>query len=87
MDPRCRAEDRGDQLVLHSAYSSCGMTMAENVVTNEVRAGTGKGTAYWVPSSGASVIGGAEDLWGEGGGVLGRKTRPGQPGLAPPPHL
>ncbi|KAK1334107.1 hypothetical protein QTO34_005107 [Cnephaeus nilssonii] len=36
LDPRCQAEDRGDQLVLHSAYSSCGMKVTENVVTNEV---------------------------------------------------
>ncbi|XP_054582735.1 endoglin [Eptesicus fuscus] len=36
LDPRCQAEDRGDQLVLHSTYSSCGMKVTENVVTNEV---------------------------------------------------
>ncbi|XP_040487875.1 endoglin isoform X1 [Ursus maritimus] len=35
-DPRCHAEDRDDQLVLRSAYSSCGMKVTENVVRNEV---------------------------------------------------
>uniref|UniRef100_G1PMZ6 Endoglin n=1 Tax=Myotis lucifugus TaxID=59463 RepID=G1PMZ6_MYOLU len=36
LDPRCQAEDRGDQLVLHSTYSSCGMKVTESVVNNEV---------------------------------------------------
>lgn len=36
LDHRCQAEDRGDQLVLHSAYSSCGMRVTESVVSNEV---------------------------------------------------
>ncbi|CAK6433590.1 unnamed protein product [Pipistrellus nathusii] len=39
LDPGCQAEDRGDQLVLHSTYSSCGMKVTDNVVTNEVVVG------------------------------------------------
>lgn len=35
-DPSCQAEDRGDQFVLRSAYSNCGMEVTENVVNNEV---------------------------------------------------
>ncbi|XP_045878232.1 endoglin isoform X1 [Meles meles] len=35
-DPSCQAEDRDDQFVLRSAYSSCGMQVTENVVRNEV---------------------------------------------------
>ncbi|KAM5259056.1 endoglin isoform 2-T2 [Hipposideros larvatus] len=35
-DPSCQAEDRGDQFVLHSAYSNCGMQVTESVVSNEV---------------------------------------------------
>uniref|UniRef100_A0A671FCS2 Endoglin n=1 Tax=Rhinolophus ferrumequinum TaxID=59479 RepID=A0A671FCS2_RHIFE len=34
-DPSCQAEDRGDQFVLRSAYSNCGMEVTENVVNNE----------------------------------------------------
>ncbi|XP_016066497.1 PREDICTED: endoglin [Miniopterus natalensis] len=36
LDPSCQAEDRGDQFVLHSTYSNCGMKVTENVVNNEV---------------------------------------------------
>ncbi|XP_015422546.1 PREDICTED: endoglin isoform X1 [Myotis davidii] len=36
LDPSCQAEDRGDQLVLHSAYSSCSMKVTGSVVNNEV---------------------------------------------------
>ncbi|XP_011362548.1 endoglin [Pteropus vampyrus] len=36
LDPSCRAEDRDDQWVLRSAYSTCGMELTENVVSNEV---------------------------------------------------
>lgn len=36
LDPSCQAEDRGDQLVLHSTYSNCGMKVMDNVVHNEV---------------------------------------------------
>lgn len=39
LDPRCQAEDRGDQLVLHSTYSGCGMRVTDSVVTNEVVVG------------------------------------------------
>ncbi|ELK07222.1 Endoglin [Pteropus alecto] len=35
LDPSCRAEDRDDQWVLRSAYSTCGMELTENVVSNE----------------------------------------------------
>uniref|UniRef100_A0A673UGM8 Endoglin n=1 Tax=Suricata suricatta TaxID=37032 RepID=A0A673UGM8_SURSU len=35
-DPSCQAEDRDDQFVLRSPYSSCGMKVKENVVNNEV---------------------------------------------------
>uniref|UniRef100_A0A2K5XXR8 Endoglin n=1 Tax=Mandrillus leucophaeus TaxID=9568 RepID=A0A2K5XXR8_MANLE len=35
-DPSCQAEDRGDQFVLHSAYSSCGMEVTANMISNEV---------------------------------------------------
>lgn len=35
-DPSCQAEDRDDQFVLRSTYSSCGMAVTENVVSNEV---------------------------------------------------
>lgn len=35
-DPNCQAEDRGDQFVLSSAYSNCGMEVTKNVVSNEV---------------------------------------------------
>lgn len=65
MDARCQAEDRGDQLVLRSAYSSCGMKVTESVVNNEVRAGAGKGAASWEAPSGTSLIFWAEGLWGE----------------------
>nr|KAF6484206.1 endoglin [Rousettus aegyptiacus] len=36
LDPSCQAEDRDDQLVLRSAYSTCDMELTENVVSNEV---------------------------------------------------
>ncbi|XP_054440310.1 endoglin [Pteronotus mesoamericanus] len=36
LDPRCQAEDAGDQFVLHSTYSNCGMQVTENVINNEV---------------------------------------------------
>lgn len=35
-DSSCQAEDTGDQFVLHSTYSSCGMKVIENVINNEV---------------------------------------------------
>ncbi|XP_066223169.1 endoglin isoform X1 [Saccopteryx leptura] len=35
-DATCQAEDRDDQFVLRSAYSSCGMEMSGSVVSNEV---------------------------------------------------
>ncbi|XP_005004069.2 endoglin isoform X1 [Cavia porcellus] len=35
-DPTCRAEDGGEQLVLRSNYSSCGMKMTPHVVSNGV---------------------------------------------------
>lgn len=35
-DSSCQAEDIGDQFVLHSTYSSCGMKVVENVINNEV---------------------------------------------------
>ncbi|TKC38111.1 hypothetical protein EI555_002045 [Monodon monoceros] len=35
-DSSCQAEDRDDQLVLRSGYSSCGMIVTENVISNEV---------------------------------------------------
>lgn len=35
-DPSCQAEDTGDQFVLHSTYSSCGMKVIEHVINNEV---------------------------------------------------
>ena len=41
-DSSCQAEDRDDQFVLRSGYSSCGMTVTENVISNEVRAVVGK---------------------------------------------
>lgn len=41
------------------------MKVTGSVVNNEVRAGAGKGAAYWVPPSGTSLIFGADGLWGE----------------------
>lgn len=41
-DPNCRAEDSDGQFVLRSTYSTCGMQVTENVVSNEVRAGVGE---------------------------------------------
>ncbi|XP_012576899.1 PREDICTED: endoglin [Condylura cristata] len=35
-DPNCQATDRDGQLVLHSAYSDCGMKVTENMINNEV---------------------------------------------------
>ncbi|KAF6124118.1 endoglin [Phyllostomus discolor] len=35
-DSSCQAEDTGDQFVLHSTYSSCGMKVIEHVINNEV---------------------------------------------------
>ncbi|KAM5332137.1 endoglin [Glossophaga mutica] len=35
-DSSCQAEDTGDQFVLHSTYTSCGMKVTESVVNNEV---------------------------------------------------
>lgn len=35
-DPNCRAEDSDGQFVLRSTYSTCGMQVTENVVSNEV---------------------------------------------------
>ncbi|XP_007471804.1 PREDICTED: endoglin [Lipotes vexillifer] len=35
-DSSCQAEDRDDQLILRSGYSSCGMIVTENVISNEV---------------------------------------------------
>lgn len=35
-DPRCQARERGSQLVLHSAFSDCGMEVTEHVINNEV---------------------------------------------------
>ncbi|XP_024418215.2 endoglin [Desmodus rotundus] len=35
-DSSCQAEDTGDQFVLHSTYSNCGMKVIENVINNEV---------------------------------------------------
>ncbi|XP_057579148.1 endoglin isoform X2 [Hippopotamus amphibius kiboko] len=35
-DTSCQAEDRDDQFVLSSGYSSCGMVVTETVVSNEV---------------------------------------------------
>ncbi|NIG59994.1 endoglin isoform X2 [Pontoporia blainvillei] len=35
-DSSCQAEDRDDQLILRSGYSSCGMIVTENMISNEV---------------------------------------------------
>ncbi|XP_040338346.1 endoglin [Herpailurus yagouaroundi] len=35
-DPSCQAEDRDEQFVLRSTYSSCGTEVTDNVVSNEV---------------------------------------------------
>ncbi|ELW62014.1 endoglin [Tupaia chinensis] len=35
-DPSCQAKDSGDQLVLHSSYTSCGTEVKGHVVSNEV---------------------------------------------------
>uniref|UniRef100_F6Q7Q3 Endoglin n=1 Tax=Callithrix jacchus TaxID=9483 RepID=F6Q7Q3_CALJA len=35
-DSNCQAEDSGDQFVLRSAYSSCGMVVTANMISNEV---------------------------------------------------
>lgn len=38
-DSSCQAEEAEDEFVLSSGYSSCGMEVMENVVSNEVRPG------------------------------------------------
>ena len=41
-DSSCQAKETEDEFVLSSGYSSCGMEVMENVVSNEVRPGVGK---------------------------------------------
>lgn len=76
-DPSCQAEDRGDQFVLRSAYSNCGMEVLENVVNNEVRAGVGKVSepASLVSPPGAPLIFRLRGVWESGvWGSVGRQV-------------
>lgn len=71
-DSSCQAEETEDEFVLSSGYSSCGMEVMENVVSNEVRPEVGKRDG--APSRCLLDLPGREDL-GRVGVVLSRKTR------------
>lgn len=70
-DSSCQAEETEDEFVLSSGYSSCGMEVMENVVSNEVRPGVGKRDG--APSRRLLDLPGREAL-GKAGVVLSRKT-------------
>lgn len=75
-DSSCQAKETEDEFVLSSGYSSCGMEVMENVVSNEVRPGLGKRGG--APSRRLLDLPGREAL-GRAGVVLSRKTRQASP--------
>ena len=86
-DSSCQAKETEDEFVLSSSYSSCGMEVMENVVSNEVRPEVGKRDG--APSRLLLDLPGREAL-GRVGVVLSRKTRQALPlvdSVSPPKKI
>ena len=71
-DSSCQAKETEDEFVLSSGYSSCGMEVMENVVSNEVRPGVGKRDG--APSRCLLDLPGREAL-GRAGVLVGRQDK------------